>query len=124
VVVVPLALHWENRLRLVKFKEGSTHKRRQNTQELYGYSDAFRKSSRNSGIATSGEPLIQTLRPVPRLLLASRSPSRTESFRRIKKALMPQSCVRQLPRLPLLKRLVRGGEHPAIDRIEDHDHPG
>jgi hypothetical protein len=25
VVVVPLALHWENGLRLVKLKEGSTH---------------------------------------------------------------------------------------------------
>src|SRR5580700_11273835 len=86
---------------------------------IYRRLDPFRTTEHNR---TAGR-----IRPagVPRSnLLAGRSPTRTESFRGIKKALMPKSRVGQFARLPLLKRLIRGCEHPAVNRIEDHDDPG
>jgi hypothetical protein len=44
-----------------------------------------------------------------------------ENFRRIKKTLVPQRCIRQRTRLPLLKSRKSGCNHATVRRVKYHN---
>lgn len=90
MVVVPLASHWENRSYLINSKEGSAHRAAETLKNCMGTPMAF-ESQVETPESTHAAPKS---RICPQPLLARRNPGPIESFRRIKKALMPQSCVR------------------------------
>src|SRR6202044_3223747 len=86
-------------------------------QGLHRYSVGFRKSSPNS--ADTALPTL--LSADPAILLRTPCGARArENFRRIKKTLVPQSCIRQRARFPLLQSCKRGCNHATVRRVKNH----